>query len=276
VIIKLYTMSIIPLRTVVSIFVFIFALSVNSLYAQVNNISPFSKESDNIILSALKRTIVYPEIAAINNYQDDVFLCVKVEDSKITDVDAFETADQYRGIPVIGSILITSLEDNKHKVGDLNYSEIKRILQEEVKSGMRDLENLNIPEWQDPSIEFVVKCSFRLQENENDEKYYVLVSDMPTFLGGNVTDFRKWILRNLDFPPNLVSEGIAGKFTASFVIDIDGSITNVSIIRSLHSQLDRLTLEAFKKAPNWIPGKNMGDPVRMKMSISIPYPIPNE
>ena len=70
--------------------------------------------------------------------------------------------------------------------------------------------------------------------------------------------------------PSICQElGIHGRVYASFVVEKDGSITDIKIMRSPHPDLSRETIRMLKIMPRWVPGKLNGKPVRVKFSVPI-------
>lgn len=78
---------------------------------------------------------------------------------------------------------------------------------------------------------------------------------------------------NIDYPMEAAYKKIQGKVYASFVIDKDGKVTDVKIIRGVHKILDDEVVEHIKKLPDFIPGEQRGIPVNVKYSIPIIFKL---
>lgn len=83
-----------------------------------------------------------------------------------------------------------------------------------------------------------------------------------------------FIRKNLVYPPNLKAAGIQGKVYVQFVVEKDGSLTNISIrMSSKNEDLDQEAINVIKKMPNWIPGSIKGKNVRVKQTIPIIFSL---
>ena len=100
-----------------------------------------------------------------------------------------------------------------------------------------------------------------------------LIADrQPIFPGGN-TALSNYIGSNVHYPKVAESKGIQGKVLVSFVIERDGSITNISIVNSMDPLLDQELLRVVGNMPHWLPGKANGKPTRYKYTIPISFKL---
>ena len=101
------------------------------------------------------------------------------------------------------------------------------------------------------------------QQSELTDSVYIMAEDMPRPIGG------LWnIQRKVKFPKHLKKQGISGKVYVVFVVDEKGEVADTEIIRSLHPELDEEVERAVMKT-KFIPGKQDGVPVKVKMSLPI-------
>lgn len=100
------------------------------------------------------------------------------------------------------------------------------------------------------------------------------VDEYPEFAGG-AKAWSKYMERNLRYPSRAQEESIAGKVFVSFVVEKDGSITDVSVIRGIGFGCDEEAMKVIKKSPLWKPGKNKGVPVRVRYNMAINFQISN-
>ena len=96
--------------------------------------------------------------------------------------------------------------------------------------------------------------------------------DAPQFPGGPV-EFMKWLTRNLKYPPALEQQHVQGKVIAEFIVNKDGSITDVKITSSLHPQCDAEVLRVLRMMPRWTAGIENGEPCRTKVCIPVVFRI---
>ena len=96
------------------------------------------------------------------------------------------------------------------------------------------------------------------------------VEVMPEFPGGPQA-LMDYLNANVIFPKIAEENGIQGKVVVSFVIDIDGSVTDVQVVQSVHPALDKEAMRVIKNMPKWIPGKHDGKAVQVKYSVPINF-----
>ena len=109
------------------------------------------------------------------------------------------------------------------------------------------------------------------EEEEEEQQIFVVVEDMPTFKGGGVAAFRNYVQKNITYPTVAAENGIEGTVFVKFVIDTDGSISNVSIMRGVDPSLDNEAMRVIRNAPEWEPGKQRGKAVRVQFTIPIVF-----
>ncbi len=109
-------------------------------------------------------------------------------------------------------------------------------------------------------------------EDTGDTEVFVVVEDMPSFPGGNV---QKWIAKNVKYPVLAMENGIQGKVYIQFVIERDGSITDVKVLRGVDASLDKEAVRVVKAMPKWKPGKQRGKPVRVSYTLPINFQLSN-
>ncbi|WP_316795657.1 TonB family protein [Pedobacter agri] len=96
------------------------------------------------------------------------------------------------------------------------------------------------------------------------------VDEYPEFAGG-MKAFTKYMERNLRYPSRAQEESIQGKVFVSFVVEKDGSITDVKVLRGIGFGCDEEAMKVIKKSPLWKPGKNKGTPVRVRYNMPINF-----
>ena len=114
----------------------------------------------------------------------------------------------------------------------------------------------------------IVDFSDDEEEFEEDE-IFVIVEDMPGFGGGDSNKFREYISRNLRYPEIAAENGIQGRVFVAFVVEPDGSVSNVRVVRGVDPSLDREAVRVVESSPRWTPGRQRGQAVR----VSFTFPI---
>jgi len=108
-----------------------------------------------------------------------------------------------------------------------------------------------------------------LKRNINDE-VFVEPDEMPEFPGGSDA-LRQFIASNLHYPYAAQKDGIQGKVFVSFVVNQDGSISNIVVSKGVHNLLDEEAVRVIKSMPRWIPGILNGKPIKVSYTIPINF-----
>ena len=108
----------------------------------------------------------------------------------------------------------------------------------------------------------------------DEDGNYLIVPVMPRFPGGRDSLFN-YLTSNVKYPAECVN--IQGKVIVQFIVDADGSITEVQVVRTSGNQLlDEEAVRVVKMMPKWTPGMNEGEPVRVKYTIPINFKLQDE
>lgn len=99
-----------------------------------------------------------------------------------------------------------------------------------------------------------------------------MVEQKPSFPGGEAAMYQ-WLSNNIVYPPAASEEGIQGRVVVEFVVGKDGSITNARVVRTRHPALDKEALRVIKAMPNWIPGRNNGQPVKVTYTLPVTFKL---
>jgi protein TonB len=110
-----------------------------------------------------------------------------------------------------------------------------------------------------------------VEKPHNDEPVNVaMVEQKPQFPGGDAAMY-KWLSENISYPAAASEEGVSGKVTVQFVVEKDGRITNVHVVRGKHPALDAEAKRVVSKMPKWTPGRNNGQPVRVTYNLPVNF-----
>ena len=100
--------------------------------------------------------------------------------------------------------------------------------------------------------------------------------DMPATFPGGEAKMMEYLRENLKYPESVREKGIEGKVYVQFVVEKDGSINDVKILRSVCKELDNEAVRVIKAMPKWNPGTQNGEPVRTTMMLPINFKINGE
>ncbi len=121
---------------------------------------------------------------------------------------------------------------------------------------------------------FTLPVSFKFaQPAVQEEKVFEYLDDMPEFPGGGKA-MMEWLGQNIQYPKEAVDAKVEGRVMVSFVIEKDGSDSNAKVIRSIDPLLDNEALRVVNAMPNWKPGMQDGQPVRVRFTIPVSFKLP--
>ena len=121
----------------------------------------------------------------------------------------------------------------------------------------------NVPLIIDPD-----KVDQYLAERKDTINVYDCVEQMPSFPGGT-QKLKEFIEENLRYPKELEESCVQGRVIVRFIVERNGKLSNVKVVKSVHPVLDKEALRIVKLMPRWIPGRQNGITVRVKCYIPI-------
>lgn len=109
-----------------------------------------------------------------------------------------------------------------------------------------------------------------VKPKEEENKVFDVVEQMPSFPGG-MGALMQYLSKSIKYPPIAEENGIQGRVICTFVVERDGSITDVRIAKSVDPSLDKEAQRVVKSMPHWIPGKQNGSAVRVKYTLPVTF-----
>ena len=103
-----------------------------------------------------------------------------------------------------------------------------------------------------------------------ETKIFTVVEQMPMFPGGDPA-LMGYLRDNMHYPTVAAENGVQGRVVVGFVVERDGSITDVNVLRSVDPSLDREAMRVVKAMPKWTPGKQNGSAVRVKYQVPVTF-----
>ena len=101
---------------------------------------------------------------------------------------------------------------------------------------------------------------------------YRVVEDLPKFPGGAV-EFMKWLTKNLKYPAVAQQRKVQGRVVAQFIVNQDGSVSDIQVVERLSTECDREALRVLRMMPKWEPGVMNAKPCRTKVCIPIVFKL---
>jgi periplasmic protein TonB len=124
---------------------------------------------------------------------------------------------------------------------------------------------------QEPSDQIIVTDT----NKSEDEVLFVVVEESPEFPGGDKARF-KYISENVQYPEAAREKKIQGTVFVSFVVEADGAISNVTVLRGIGGGCDEEAVRVIENMPKWTPGKQRGKNVRVKFNMPIKFVLGGE
>lgn len=110
-------------------------------------------------------------------------------------------------------------------------------------------------------------------EEVDENPIYSIVEENPRFPGGEEACML-WLAENIVYPETCIEQGIQGRVYAQFVIEKDGSLTNIKVVKSPHLDLSEEAIRVLANMPQWKPGRQRGKAVRVKFSLPVNFRLP--
>lgn len=105
---------------------------------------------------------------------------------------------------------------------------------------------------------------------EPDKNAYTVVEKPPKFPGG-AEALGRYIQRNLHYPATAKVANVSGKVYVQFIVRKDGQITDIDILKGLGFGCDEEALQVVRQMPNWVPGRQSGQPVDVRYTLPISF-----
>ena len=106
----------------------------------------------------------------------------------------------------------------------------------------------------------------------DDDKAFEHVEKMPVFPGGDMA-MMEFLSKNIKYPVEAQKKGLQGRVVVSFVVEKDGSLTEIKTVKSVDPLLDEEAVRVVSAMPKWEPGKQKGKPVRVKYNVPISFKL---
>ena len=109
-------------------------------------------------------------------------------------------------------------------------------------------------------------------QTKKNNMVFDVVEVMPQFPGGQIA-MMKYIMENIKYPKQAMKEGIQGRVTVRFIVEKDGSISDVKPVLSVHPLLNKEAVRVVESMPKWTPGKQNGKPVRVRFNLPVMFKL---
>lgn len=142
----------------------------------------------------------------------------------------------------------------------------------EIKDNTEDVQTVDFSTEDDGKAVEIQAPIAAPEEEAEEQKIFVVVEKMPEFPGGEEA-MRRYLARNIRYPLIAQENGIQGRVICQFVVNSDGKIVDVQVVRGVEASLDEEAIRVIKSMPNWTPGKQGGKNVRVKYTLPIRFKL---
>ncbi|MCK8623756.1 M56 family metallopeptidase [Prevotella sp. E13-27] len=181
-------------------------------------------------------------------------------------------------LPIVGTTLALQAET----VNDYVYNEPQTPPQKVVKKGKTNAQvkvgqktievkaEQKTEQSKKPTVDVKAPNGVVSKNVSEPDKVFDVVEQMPLFPGGQV-ELMKYLSANVKYPVEASKNGIQGRVIVQFVVEKDGTISNVKVVNNADEQLKEEAIRVVKTMPKWVPGKQNGKEVRVKYTLPVTF-----
>jgi protein TonB len=121
-------------------------------------------------------------------------------------------------------------------------------------------------------IEEYIPIEVEEEESAEEQQIFMVVESMPAFPGGE-SELHRYLAENIKYPQMAKESGIQGRVFVTFVVEKNGSVTDVKVLRGIGGGCDEEAIRVVKNMPKWTPGKQRGKPVRVQFNLPVKFTL---
>ncbi|MEI6898243.1 MAG: energy transducer TonB [Bacteroidota bacterium] len=152
---------------------------------------------------------------------------------------------------------------------------VPKVVEDTIETGLQTQDDLSskgnteAPPEEEIKIE---ETKTQVIEEAPKAEIFTVVEEQPGYPGGDEARIR-FLQENIKYPEEAKELGTQGKVFVTFVVEMDGSITDVRVLRGIGSGCDEEAIRVVKSMPRWVPGKQRGQPVRVQFNLPIKFTL---
>lgn len=120
--------------------------------------------------------------------------------------------------------------------------------------------------------EYIAPVQQEDEESAEETQIFMVVESMPEFPGGEAALY-KFLAENIKYPQMAKESGIQGRVFVTFVVERDGKVTDVRVLRGIGGGCDEEAIRVVKNMPKWAPGKQRGKSVRVQYNLPVKFTL---
>lgn len=244
-------------KAVVSVLI-VLALILTLLILIANGV--FKKAEEDMNVDAGKEAVTISETPEEVDEELDIPLVEEPEPEPVQEEEQVTATQQ------VTEVIIKDEINEDKKVKD-----VSEVLDNTSDFGSKDHEGLEDSR-KEIVKEKVVEEAPKPVVKDNTPVNMAIVEQKPMFPGGD-SEMYKWLSSQIQYPAAASEEGIQGRVVVQFIVEENGSISHVNVVRGKHPALDAEALRVVKKMPRWNPGRNNGQPVRVVYNLPVTFKL---
>jgi TonB family protein len=215
------------------------------------------------LMAFIKKNLKYPADAARDSIEGRVVLTYMVElDGSITEIEVMRSPDERLTKEAIRVIKTMPKWKPERRLGKPVRTKYVLPITFRLNAAQQKSKNVN------PSATKTEKAD--TAASGKDMIFEGKPVQQPEFPGGE-TALMNFIVSNLKYPQSAAQKGIQGRVTLSFIVEKDGSISTIKVVRSPDERLSLEAIRVVRKMPKWTPAKQEGKPVRVKYVLPVTF-----
>lgn len=150
-------------------------------------------------------------------------------------------------------------------------TEVLNVVEDDVELEQQDIVSSEDSQTEAQTQTYVAPAPVEEEEEESAQQIFTVVEEMPDFPDGGLAGLMKFLGKNIKYPVIAQENGIQGRVICSFVVNKDGSIVDIEVLRGVDPSLDKEAVRVLGTMPKWKPGKQRGKPVRVKYTVPVMF-----
>jgi len=120
--------------------------------------------------------------------------------------------------------------------------------------------------------EVVDEIVFEEAEEEVADEIFTIVENKPEFGGGHAA-YMRYLQKNMVYPAQARRMNVEGRVFVQFVVGVDGSVSQVEVLKGIGAGCNEEAKRVISKSPKWIPGKQRGKPVKVRIVVPLIFSL---
>ena len=149
-------------------------------------------------------------------------------------------------------------------------TEVLNVVEDDVELEQQDIISSEDDASAAQTETFVAPVVEEEEEEESAQQIFTVVEKQPEFPGGTAELF-KYLSKAIKYPVIAQENGIQGRVVCSFVVNRDGSIVDIQVMRGVDPSLDKEAVRVISEMPKWKPGEQRGKPVRVRFILPVQF-----